>query len=164
MRATSIDGWRCSRRRRARFAPPPRPGGSSSAPVALPRASSLASPVRTAFCSARANATGAKRDLCARARLFVGEQREQNFSLVPDDAHKRLRLRCFSPLYIGVADDDGFDGDIFDRRIGLDDLGAIQIDQDVLNLGKLLLKRKQTACLARIRFGRKRFREGGARD
>jgi hypothetical protein len=70
----------------------------------------------------------------------------------------------FCSLYIGVADDDGFDGDIFNRRIGLDDLGAIQIDQDVLHLGKLLLKRKQTACLARVRFGRKRFREGGARD
>ena len=108
---------------------------------------------RTAFCSARANATAAKRDLCARARLLVGEQREQDFSLVPDDAHKRLRLRCFCPLYIGVTDDDGFDGNIFNRRIGLDDLGAIQIDQDVLHLRELLLKREQTACLARVRFG-----------
>src|ERR1700735_5852476 len=40
-------------------------------------------------------------------KLFVGEQSEEDFALVPDDAHKRLRLWCFCPFHIGVGDDDG---------------------------------------------------------
>ena len=43
-------------------------------------------------------------------------------------------------------------------------LGAVQVDEHVLHLRELLFKRKQTACLARVRFGRKRFREGGGND
>jgi hypothetical protein len=70
---------------------------------------------------------------------LIGKEREQDFCLIPDDAHKCLRFSCLCPFYIGVPNNDSPDWDIFDGRLRLDDFGAIKINKEVLHRGYFCL-------------------------
>src|SRR5579863_6158679 len=104
MRITSIDGSCCSKKRRARFVRPPPPSDSSNEPAVLRRAWSSASRARTESCCKKAGAIAALRDRLLQ-RLLVGEQRQQHFSLLSDDAYQHLRFGRFCPLHISVSND-----------------------------------------------------------
>ena len=145
--ARHFDRWLALFEEAARdLCPPAARNGSSSARVGSRKASSSASRARTeSFGQRRALPTASVKD------SLVGKEGEQTLPLSPI-THTSV---CGFVVFVaprGVANHHSPDRDIFDRRVGLDDLRAVEIDQHVLDLRILLLEREQTARLARVGF------------
>ena len=73
-------------------------------------------------------------DPVTEACSLIGKERKQDFSLVPDNAHKCLRFSGFCPFYIGVSNHDDPIGTSSMVASGLTILPLIKMNKQVLHL------------------------------
>src|SRR3954452_19629762 len=69
-----------------------------------------------------------------------GEERQQHFSLLANEAEELLRLPSLLPFQIGLAHDDRPDGRVLDLGVGLGDGERVHVEDDVLNGGRALFQ------------------------
>src|SRR3954452_15814864 len=67
-----------------------------------------------------------------------GEERQQHFSLLANEAEELLRLPSLLPFQISLAHDDRPDGRVLDLGVGLGDGERVHVEDDVLNGGRSL--------------------------
>jgi len=89
--------------------------------------------------------------------LLGGEERHQNLAFVADEADERAWFVLIALLDVGVSDDNRPHRYAFYGGVGVDDLRAVEVDQDVLDLRRPLLEGEETAGLAGVGFRRQGF-------